>query len=242
MYLAAELEQAGLVPAAELLSGLFASGALRGDLGDASVLLMRFWQQRHERFAAPERHAFYARLFGDTSSAALGLEESSNTEFESLMIAVTTALVNLQASPVLSTGAVSEVPLRVAASALAASLLPRSGGLAVFAARDLLKSLKEALAILRQREFQRQFGADSVWTAVRNLAQKYANIATDVFSHVTRGKAGMLVLAWVAESLPVLDGNEQLIAADATLPSAAASWLQANAELTHSGITAKQMA
>jgi hypothetical protein len=169
LYLAAELEQAGLVPAVELVSGLFVSGGLSGDLGPASSLLMRFWQERHNRFTAPERQAFFSRLFGDTSGPALAIDSGTNTEFDGYMTALCTVLLNLRGSPLLPANYFSEVSLRTAALQLASNLLPRSGGMAGFAARDLLKTIQQALQILRQRSVQVQFRANSVWTAVSNI-------------------------------------------------------------------------
>jgi hypothetical protein len=227
LYLAAELEQAGLVPAVELVGGLFVSGGLSGDLGPASSLLMRFWQERHNRFTAPERQAFFSRLFGDTSGPALAIGSGTNTDFEPLMTALTSALVNLQDSPLLPARYASEVPWRTAALELAANLLPRSGGMAVFVARDLLQTIQQALDILRQRPVQAQFRANSVWEAVSNIRQMKRGPVHDVGEHVTRGKAGMLVLAWLAESVPALNSNQQLISPDSPLPAAAASWLDA---------------
>jgi hypothetical protein len=231
LYLACELERAGLVPALELLSGVFASGGLPGDLGSASPLLMRFWQERHNRFTGSERQAFFSRLFGDTSGPAMATESGTNVEFDALMTALATTLVNTQTYPLVTPGFITESPLRTAALELASNLLPRSGGIAAFAARDLLKTIQQALDILRQKQVQLQFRAASVWTAVSNIQQMKTGTAGHISEHVTRGKAGMLVLAWLAESAPALNNNQQLISPDSPLPVAAASWLDASKRL-----------
>src|SRR5262245_7072593 len=64
LYLAAELEAAQLLPAVELLAGLFAGGGLTADVGPAAPLLAAFWTGRTRRFSVGERAAFFARLFG----------------------------------------------------------------------------------------------------------------------------------------------------------------------------------
>ena len=64
LYLAAQLEDAALLPAVELLAGLAVSGGLHVDVGSASDLIADFWRQRTERFVEKERRAFFARLFG----------------------------------------------------------------------------------------------------------------------------------------------------------------------------------
>ena len=57
LYFASELEAAGLLPTAELVAGLFASGAITQPLGPAAQLLHTFWRHRRERLDAKERDA-----------------------------------------------------------------------------------------------------------------------------------------------------------------------------------------
>ena len=231
LYLAAELERSGLLSAAELLSGLFASGGLVGDLGPASTLAMRFWQERQNRFTASERQAFFSRLFGHTSGPSLATDSGTNTDFEPLMTGLTGELAKLPPTPLFPIRYISELPLRKAALQLASNLLPRSGGMAAFAARDLLKTIQQALEILRQRRVQVQFRANTVWMAVSNIQQMKTGTPSHISEHVTRGEAGMLVLAWLAESVPGLNSNQQLISPASPLPAAAASWLDASKSL-----------
>lgn len=240
LYLAAELEQAGLVPAAELLSGAFVAGNLQGDFGEAGPLLVSFWKKRNERFAASERQAFFSRLFGDTSGPTLAMSEGANAAFEALMTNLCTVLINLRSWPALPSGYVSEVPVRAAAAQLADNLLPRSGGMAVFAARDLLSTIKASLAILQQKQVQRRFRAVSVWTAVGNIRRMTGVGGNSTSSHVTRGKAGMLVLAWLADSFST-PRTQQLVPPESPLPDAASSWLQATASLGGRLVAAKSM-
>ena len=233
LYLAAELEAGRVVPAVEALAGIFLSGGLPADFGSADAQLARFWQGRHQRFAPLERQAFFARLFGDERGPELATTDGArNTDFDSLMIDLCGALAAFSPPPSPGLSGSVEMPVRVAASALSANLLQRSGSMAVYAARDILTTIHDALAILKEPLLQQALGAHSVWGAVAAIARQYLREDIDVASHVTRGKSGMLVLAWLAERLPLLDDSaSQLFMSDFSVMGAATSWLQASLTL-----------
>jgi len=235
LYLASELEEARLLPAVEMLAGLYATGGLQSDPGAAAArLLVTFWEGRHERFSAHERQAFFAHLFGGLAGPSLAAPGGRNEDFESLMIDLTEALAKLGADPVFARVPTAEIPTRTAASQLAANLLARSGGVATLAARDLLTAIRQALDILKHEALQQAVGARTVWGAVQRISQLYLGEDPDIDSHVTRGKAGNLVLAWLAESFPRLDdadGGRLLPPGDPTI-GAATVWLQASLTLT----------
>lgn len=60
LYLAHELEQAGLLRTGELVAGLFASGAITQPLGPSAQLIADFWRGRRERLAEAERQQLFA--------------------------------------------------------------------------------------------------------------------------------------------------------------------------------------
>src|SRR5688572_3949795 len=64
VYLAAQLEAAGLIPAVEVLSGLAITGGLKAQLGPAADKIASFWQLRKERFSEDERRSMFGQLFG----------------------------------------------------------------------------------------------------------------------------------------------------------------------------------
>lgn len=226
LYLAAELEAARLLPAVETLAGISISGGLRADIGEAAPLLFRFWKHRNERFSASERQAFFARLFGTLDGPNLALAGGRNTAFEGLMIDLAEAIYKLDPAPLLGRPA-SDVRLRMAANRLASNLIPRSGGMAAFAARDLLRAIEEAVAILKKEPLQRALRARGVWSAVRNVARLYLNEEVEIGTHVRRGKSGMVVLAWLAEAFPRLDDHVgALIPAGHQVLAAATTWLE----------------
>ncbi len=81
LYLASELESAGLLEALDTIARLFASGGIRRDLGRAVGPLTRVWRTRNRRFSAEERRAIHRRLFGAAGPTALA-GARANDEFE----------------------------------------------------------------------------------------------------------------------------------------------------------------
>ncbi|HEY3063512.1 MAG TPA: hypothetical protein VGL99_31455 [Chloroflexota bacterium] len=237
LYLAAELDAAGLVPTCELLAGLFASGALANDLGLAAAELARFWHERNQRFSSAERQAMFARLFGESTGSTLATEHERNSAFEPLMIDVTEALYRLDPSgqPLVGAWPPSEIPLLMAARELAGNLVPRSGGIAIFAAREMLATIRIALRILGTSALQAAFGARSAWGVVRTVQQRYGHsgVESHVSLRVDRGKSGLAVLAWLADNVPRLDtsGGQTSLGTGHDVIRAAGTWLQSSLAL-----------
>ena len=238
LYLAAELEAADFLPAVETYAGLFASGGIAADLGPAMQLVVEFWRGRNQRFTRDERRAFFARLFGDTSGPALAVPGGRNTQFEDLMINLTEALYKLNPVPAIEQllhqgiAPASEVSLQLAAESLVENLLPRSGGMAAYAAHDLLNTIQQALEILKQPAVQQSVGAKSVWGAVANIVESYLHEAADIDSHVRRGQSGMAVLAWLAGTAPNMDNRTTFqLDPNSDVVGAATAWLESSLTL-----------
>lgn len=233
LYLASELESARLLPAAETLAGLFASGGLPLADSQAASQLYRFWQGRHSRFARAEREAFFARLFGAPARAPLAVEGGVNRAFEGAMLRLAEAVARAAPDPIFGRdhSAAAAAALGVAAEALLANLLPRSGDLAAYAANDIIQANTAAIAVLKLRPVQAAVGAASVWSAVQAISSRYLGESADVSAHVRRGAAGMTLLAWLADAVPWQgrDTRELLVAGHAI--AAAADWLQASLAL-----------
>jgi hypothetical protein len=232
LYLASELESARLLPAVETIAGLFATGGIDADLGDAAALLMKFWKKRHQRFTRRERESFFARLFGAHAEVELATEAARNEEFEALMIALCDELWKLAPTPVLP-GLMrpSEARARVAARLVAENLLPRTGGIAAFAAGEILAATQEALEILKAPAIQRLFASRTVWGAVQEIARRYLREHVPVSAHVNRAKEGQVILAWLADRLPEIEGSARLLQGDEPVIEAAHAWMEASLSL-----------
>jgi hypothetical protein len=226
LYLASELENAQLLPAAETLAGVFVSGGIQADVGAAADLLVAFWRRRHDRFSAEERHAFFARLFGGAGPVLAG-HAAVNDAFEGLLLEVAQALAELGAQPLPP----AELTLRAAASDLAANLASRTSGIPEPTARTILVEIAEALALFKTPTLQAALGAHSPWSAVRSAAQRYLRVDAPIEECVSRGKDGMVVLSWLAEAVTTLDVSRALRQPDAATVAAATDWLQASLAL-----------
>src|SRR6516225_5153509 len=238
LYLAEELEAALLVPAAELLASLAASGGLPGATGDlggvAESVLARFWHARHQRMTAAERRALFARLFGTEGPTAPASARDVNDDFEGLFIDLCESLFKLddQASDSSYGGAAQQTRLRVAAGGLADNLLRHTGSMTMFAANDLLATVQAALTLFKQPPVQQLLGSQSVWAAVSEVGRRYLHAEAEAEAHVARGKDGCAVLAWLADVLPELGvGGGPLTTLDNPVIAAATEWLQTSLDL-----------
>jgi hypothetical protein len=229
LYLAAELESARLVPAAEALAGVYVGGGLRADPGAGGETLLAFWRGRHDRFSREERAAFFRRLFGHETGPSLAVDDATNTLFEPFLIDLTEAIYRLGERS-LEAPIGSDLPLRAAATQLAANLGSR-GGVPEQASRELLGTIREALAIFGHAGVQAALGAESAWAAVREVARRHLREAVQIGPHVDRAKSGLVVLAWLAGVAPALDAPGRPLEPGAEVAAAATTWLQATLAL-----------
>ena len=227
LYLASELEEARLVPAADTLGYLFLTCGLGADVGEAGDLLLALWRSRNQRFSRGERQAFFRRLFGSAAGPSLTVDEPANEDFEGLLIDLAAAIHRLE--PYRGSGLGDAVSLRTAATMVAASLSARRAGIPEPAARELVAAVKDALDIFKRQEVQRAVGALGTWGAVSATARRYLREEVEVPLHVERARTGLVLLAWLAET--AAGGSPP-----ATLPSpevraAAQTWLEATLSL-----------
>jgi len=227
LFFAASLESARLLPALEMLSMVWSSGALPLDMGPAGPQLVKFARERESRLTPEERTALFGRLFGtvegpDYAGAAGGRNVAFEPALTSLAEAIVDAFEWSQGGVVPPAHAVR---IRSASQRVAASLSGRMGGIASFAASELLEQLRFAIAVFRMPAVQQAVGGRSLWSAVRAVAQRYLNEAVDPARHVTRAKSGQALLAWLADAL----GHSLATPAiDEVLVGHAVEWLDVN--------------
>jgi hypothetical protein len=149
------------------------------------------------------------------------------------MIDTCEELVRLETDERLSNGIRrSQARIRVVARMLAENLLPRTGGIASFAAAEILTSTREALEILKTTAVQRLFASRSVWGAVSEIALRYLRERVPVNAHANRAKEGQVILAWLADRLPAIEGSSgRLVDGQEPVISSAYAWLEASLAL-----------
>ncbi|MFA7553322.1 MAG: hypothetical protein WCY88_03650 [Spongiibacteraceae bacterium] len=230
LYLSADLEPAGVFSAVEDLAALAASGALRVDLGPATQLIHSFWRNRNQRSSQTERLAFYGRLFGATYGAYQ--TQGANDNFETLMLELCESLYQLGESISSSPhgGITHQTRIRAGARNLLSNLVSAGGGATPFMAREVMDGLKAALQILKHPHLQSIFGARDIWgvvSAIGRLSQRTPVADPQLF--VRRGRAGMILISWLAEAAQALRVyGAPLVANDHSVITAAVDWLQAS--------------
>jgi hypothetical protein len=226
MYLNAELEQAGVLLAAEVLTD--ARFELPLTNREAAQLLDAFDVHRRSAYTRPQRELLFARLFGIGGGALPARGAAVNHEFQRLLANFCHAILRA-AEPLLPGGsaATRQALLRDSANVLAANLSARQFGNTVTAGRLLQTYTQRAVTLLTHPGMLSHFRAQGLWDLLPRL---FSTGVPDLGRIVTRGQGGMRVLLFLASALAALSAQPpqavpQPTTADAT---AAAQWLQAS--------------
>jgi hypothetical protein len=236
LYLTAEMEGAGVIPGAEDLVRLARSGALRIDLGDAGPLLQNFWSERHQRVSESERQAFFAQLFGPRGGPS-PTDRQVNDRFEDRMIDLCEALykMDLQATNPSWGGVAQQARVRAAAQGMLYDLLQAAGGITLYFAQEILRTMKDSLTLLNHPAVRAAFQARTLWDVITAIDRQFRRRRRDPVMYVRRGKAGMTVLAWLADAAPFLDAGQPLLGLEHPVIGAAVEWLEVSLALSESG-------
>jgi hypothetical protein len=230
LYLAAELETAGVIPAVEALVKLASTGSIGTDLGTVMPRLRQVWKTRNERATVDERGAFFAQLFGFAASPGSAAAEG-DSRFELVMIELCEALYKLDelATDARYGGVAQQTRVRAAAVELIETIIATGGGITPFFAQEILATLREALAILGDPQVRAAFGARDTWAVIERIDRLARRPHVEAHIHLRRGRAGMMVLAWLAEAAPHLVLPAQpLVGLDHPVIVAAVEWLEAS--------------
>lgn len=228
LYLAADLEPAGIIPSVETLAGLAATGAAAIDLGGAEPLLIAWWRHRTQRVSAAERGAFFSRLFG-TSSGPVAADAERNFQFEERMLNLCEALYKLDELSVGDPygGSMQQSRVRSAARALVGNLGQASGGITAFMAGEIIQMLKDAFAIVGNKDLRGAFYARDVWGVVAGIGRMARQPPVQAAPYIRRGKAGMTVVAWLADVSDQIGSSGALVTVGHPVVGAAADWIEA---------------
>jgi len=218
LYLASTLEAAGLIQAAEDFTALARTGAITGELGGAASLVEAFWRGRTQRITESERLALFGRLFG----APAGPQDAAggiNGDFEELLLDLCDAI--MKAADGGSQGLVREGGMR-----LAENIASVANDMMQPEARDILDSLGEAIAILNHAQVRAMLMARTLWDVVGSIDRRFKRPARPTLSHLRRGRAGMAVLAWLADVVDSLEsGSGPLVSTGDPVIDSAIEWV-----------------
>lgn len=226
LYLASTLEAAGLIQAADDFTRMVRSGMVR-ELGDATELVVAFWEARDERASEPERIALFGRLFGAPAGpvdAAGGL----NDAFEELLLDLCDNIVK-------AADGQGSARVRMSAERVAENIAEVANDMVLMMARDIISSLGQAIAILNHPAVRAALTARTMWDAVTAIDRRLRRPARPTLSHLRRGRAGMVVLAWLADFIERADrAGGTRIDSDHPVLGAALDWVDETIALIRS--------
>ena len=132
------------------------------------------------------------------------------------------------ASDRLHGGIAQQARLRASARALIANLATAGGGITPFLAGEVIRALKQAMAILSHEHLRGAFAARDIWGVVAAI-NRLARVRTaEPRNFVRRGRAGMTVIVWLADAGELLEqAGRPLVRLDHPVVAAAVDWLQA---------------
>jgi hypothetical protein len=198
LYLAGELEQAGVVPIAELLADERYSLNLASY--EAAARLDDFATRRHQWYDRDGRVQIYARLFGIGPAAMNDAGALVNREFVPLLAGLCRAVAKYADAGYGNAGYGGlEAGAQIAAEAVLANIAPRALGNTVIAARRLNDQVRHAVDVLRDQSIGALFGAHTLQQVIVSILGKDA---PDVQRLIDSGLAGQKVLEWLAEKVP----------------------------------------
>ena len=108
-----------------------------------------------------------------------------------------------------------------------------------FAAKEILDTIQQSINILKQPPVQHAFGVNRLWDLVRAIGQRYQHSSPNVEDYVRRGKSGLVVLSWIADSLGALQNmGSPLVTLDHPVIAAAEEWLESSLAVREAGASA----
>jgi hypothetical protein len=227
LYLMAQLEQAGVLVAAELVIAHRASLDLTSL--EAAQRLEEAAAEAREWVPALDREQLFARVFG-TAGARTSGQDLSNREFPQLLAELCSAIDDFASSAAIFGPPPSQLRSGLARSIqrLKGNLALRQYGSTLVAARRIAGQARQSIEILNHPGIIQLARGRTMWDVVR--ATWEPNEQPDLERLVTSGQAGQLVIGWTgapdAETAPP----------PVTVREAAAQWLQA------SGLASREVA
>lgn len=220
LYWVFELDQAGLLRAAETIAGLWASGAINVPLPDHGQALQQYWRTRRERLSADERAHLLGLVFDPR-------------DFEPALARFCQALVAL-ADNAGQHDIREEVGLEQAGSVLLDLCATRLVGAPLLATSDLLAQTRQAVQLLSQRALQTAFAVRDFYSLIELGERSQAGAAAPrAREGAERAQAGAQVLRWLAQTAAQRFAIDPRAAALQPLIAGAERWLLNAGGATH---------
>jgi hypothetical protein len=226
MYLQAELEQAGIAYAADLLAEQRLQLSIRST--PLAQLLEDYARRKREWLNRDERLRLFGRVFGIGTSTGPQAGAAVNNDFQRKFAVFASALLRTAEpwSGAMPPQTASPAELRQSGVDLLGNLAPLQYGNTLVAARQIQAQLRAAIAILSHEGMTTYLGVRTMWDVVRSI---FGDQSPDLGRLVTRGQCGLRVFNWLADSIGwFLNPTPQPAPPLATAASLAAQWLEAS--------------
>jgi phage gpG-like protein len=125
--------------------------------------------------------------------------------------------------------------MRMSAERVAENIAEVANDMVLMMARDIISSLSQAIAILNHPAVRAALTARTMWDAVAAIDRRLRRPARPTLSHLRRGRAGMVVLAWLADFVERADrAGGTRIDSDNPVLGAALDWVDETIALIRS--------
>lgn len=238
LYLQSQLEQVGIIPAAEALAD--ARGSLSLPTEQLAEQLERFAQQARNWYERRSRDQLFARVFGTGAGATPEAGAVVNREFEQRFAVLCAAIYRYAIDRVPGRAAqpADDAAVRQAAGDVLANLGLRQYGNTTFATRRIQEELQAAVALLKDPAVQSMFNASGFWPTLERIL---APNVPDIARLVERGQAGQHLLSWLAGVMPGLGAAAGLPLSPQVVQWATV-WLEASGVGAGAGAPARSVA
>ena len=131
----------------------------------------------------------------------------------------------VSAPPQPATGSGTWRPAAEAAAVLGAAASTGGVGVAAFAARDIVEQIRGALGVLQHPDLVRALGGGGPWQIVSRHAPAVLGRMPNVSQSLSRARAGLSLIEWVAREAEGLEHGRARLARNAPVIAAAEAWL-----------------
>jgi hypothetical protein len=227
LYFQSELEQAGVIPVAEVLTEARFQLQLRDP--DAAQRIEMFAQQMQREFYPRRlREQLFARTFGTGAGASTEAGMTVNREFETRFAQLCVSLERYQVDARWGPPT-SEASVRVEMSmkTLLMNLARRKFGNTLVATGRIQLQLKAALELLNHRGVTTLFQARNVWGVIRGIL---GPDTPDLARFIDRAQTGLRILTWIGMRVSDIRSGSiaGALARESSLFMWASTWLRAS--------------
>ncbi len=221
LYWCSEVDKAGILPFVETLADKLFTGQFQLPIQQSSSLLRPFWRSAEHRFTEPERLVLYRQV----------LDGNMPGSFQQHMLHLSNSLVSIGREA--KDHGILHLQARAAQSIqnLAQGLSDRSVGITGFAARDIVRQIRDAMDILNNPEINRALGGGSISFILQRWSPSLMNRQLNVSPHLRLAQHGVSILRWIAREAPLIVQNSSMLGRQHPLMHEAEAWLA-----TYSGI------